>query len=213
MQNFEKRRDRFNAFKQFENPLINVSFDLELRDFRPYCAERQLPPFHFFLYCVLSTLNGLDNFKYRIYGGDVIKIDEFYASYTVINQDHNLNFARFDMTFGLDEFVARSLLAKREAERSSLMINTAADLTERELKNNFYITCMPWLRLSAIEHPIFRHALADIPSFAWGKYRAEESGQMTIPFAVQAHHGFVDGYHIHQFAEALAAKVAAMISI
>ena len=28
MQNFEKRRDRYNAFASFENPLVNLSFEL-----------------------------------------------------------------------------------------------------------------------------------------------------------------------------------------
>ncbi|WP_295997477.1 CatA-like O-acetyltransferase [Rugamonas sp.] len=212
MHNFEKRRDRYNAFASFENPLVNLSFDMTAPDFRPYCKAQQLPPFHFFLYCVLHAVKSIDNFLYRIEHGEVIKIDEFWGSYTVINHERNLNYARFVMSADLPEFIARSLAAKREAEASSKLINTSEGMSEREQKNNIYITCMPWLRLTAIEHPIFQHRTYDIPSLAWGKFGAPQDGNMTVPFSVQAHHGFVDGYHVHLLAEAIAARIAQLIA-
>ena len=57
MENFEKRRDRFEFFEGFENPLLNLSFDLEVKDFRPFCKANNLPPFHFFLYCSYALLS------------------------------------------------------------------------------------------------------------------------------------------------------------
>jgi len=208
MHNFEKRRDRFNAFASFENPLVNLCFEMELPDFRPYCKARQLPPFHFFLYAVLTSISKIDNFMYRVHEGEVIKIEDFLASYTVINADGNLNFARFDMCDALPEFIARSLAAKKVAEASGPLTNTLADQTPLAQRKNIFITCMPWLKLSAIEHPIFRHENYDIPSLAWGKFGDGADGMMTIPFAVQAHHGFVDGYHVHLLAEAIKARLA-----
>jgi chloramphenicol O-acetyltransferase type A len=81
MHNFEKRRDRYNAFASFENPLVNLSFELTVPEFRPYCKEHKLAPFHFFLYCVLHSLKGIDNFMYRILDGNVIKIDVLHAAH------------------------------------------------------------------------------------------------------------------------------------
>jgi chloramphenicol O-acetyltransferase len=208
MHNFEKRRDRFNAFASFENPIVNLCFEMELPDFRPYCKAHQLPPFHFFLYAVLTSISKIDNFMYRVHEGEVIKIEDFLASYTVINEDGNLNFARFDMCDSLPEFLARSLAAKKVAEASGPLVNTLADQTPLAQRKNIFITCMPWLKLSAIEHPIFRHENYDIPSLAWGKFGNGADGMMTIPFAVQAHHGFVDGYHVHLLAEAIKARLA-----
>jgi chloramphenicol O-acetyltransferase len=209
MQNFEKRRDRYNAFASFENPLVNLSFELEVPDFRPYCKQRALPTFHFFLYHVLHAIKGIDNYMYRIYQGEVIKIDDFWASYTVINQDQNLNFARFVMTDDLNEFIARSVASAKEAETTTKLINTAEDLSEYEQRRNIYITCMPWLKLSAIEHPIHEHRTYDIPSLAWGRYSApREDGKLSMTMAVQAHHGFIDGYHVHLLAEAIGARIA-----
>jgi len=67
MKNFEKRRDRFEFFESFENHLLNISFDLEMKDFRPFCKANQLPPFHVFLHSLFSSLNEIDNFKYRFH--------------------------------------------------------------------------------------------------------------------------------------------------
>jgi hypothetical protein len=123
--------------------------------------------FHFFLFCLLNTVKEIDQFMYRIYRGDVIKIDDFPASYTVINGDENLNYTRFTMTDQLDLFIERSLAAKRHAEASCALINTGEGDSEREQRNNIFITCLPWLELAAIEHPVHRHRDADIPTFTW----------------------------------------------
>jgi len=54
-------------------------------------------------------------------------------------------------------------------------------------------------------------AQPDIPSFAWGKFRDAGVGRLELPFSVQVHHGFVDGYHIHLFAEQVATELTAMV--
>jgi chloramphenicol O-acetyltransferase len=209
MQNFEKRRDRYNAFASFEKPLVNLSFELEVPEFRPFCKQHGLPPFHFFLYHVLHALEGIDNFMYRVHRGEVIKIKDFWASYTVINQDQNLNFARFEMTPDLQEFVARSVAAKQVAEASTEIINTSEALSEYDQRRNIHITCMPWLKLTSIEHPIYKHKDYDIPSLAWGRFSDQRAdGKLAMTMSVQAHHGFVDGYHIHLLAQAIAARIA-----
>jgi len=212
MEKFNYRRDRYDAFRKFDNPLVNLGMRLTLPDFRPFCRARGMPPFHFFLYCVLTSVRTIPNFMYRIYEGEVILIDQFYGSYTVINEDNNLNYARFTMSDDLDEFVARSVAAGAEAKAARALINTGSDLTARQNRNHFYITCMPWFDLTAIEHPIFRHADADIPLISWGRFSDPAGATMTVPFSVQAHHGFVDGYHVYLLTEALSKRIAALIA-
>ncbi|MES2318462.1 MAG: CatA-like O-acetyltransferase [Pseudomonadota bacterium] len=212
MQNFEHRRDRFEAFCRFDNPIINIGMNLSVPDFRPYCKARQIPPFHFFLYCLLHSVRGIDNFMYRILDGEVIKVDRLYGAFTVLNLDNNLNYARFTMSDELDEFIERSVAAGAIARASRALINSGDDLSPRERKNNVYTTCLPWLDMTAIEHPIYRHREADIPLVAWGKFSAPDGPVMRLPFSVQAHHGFVDGYHIHQLGAALSARIAAQLA-
>ena len=212
MENFEHRRDRFNTFCAYENPALNISLPLVVPDFRPYCKSRQLPPFHFFLYCLLMSVREIDNFMYRIYEGEVIKIDDFYASFTAINQDNNYNYASFTRSDDLEEFIERSVKAGQVARTTRELINTGADMTARERKNNIFTTCMPWIDMSAIAHPAYRLNEPDIPMIAWGRCSEPAGANMTVPFSVQAHHGFVDGYHIHLLCQALAARIGSIIN-
>jgi len=208
MDKFEFRRDRYESFRQYANPLLNLSVVARLPEFRHFCKERQLPPFHFLLYCLYMSVKDVDNFLYREFEGEVIKIDDFYGGYTVLTLDNNLNYARFDMSNDRAEFISRSLAAGVEARATREFINTGRDLTPREQKNNVYTTCMPWLDMRAIEHPIYEYKTADIPLIAWGRYSELDGDTMTVPFCVQAHHGFVDGYHVHLLLQRLGERIA-----
>lgn len=196
MYDFEKRRDRYNFFESFENPLINITFTLETPDFLTYCKTKSLPPFHFFLFCLMRSLERVEAFRYRHLDGEIIRIDEYYASYTVMNEDQSLNYTRFENTTDLKTFIERSLASKVEAENSRLLINTGIELKPRELKNYVFITSIPWLDFTSIQHPVYQFKSADIPSIAWGKFKKAD-GKVNFSLSVQAHHGFVDGYHIH----------------
>ncbi len=213
MENFQKRRDRFEFFESFENPLINICHELEVEDFRPHCKEQGYPVFHFFLYCLCQALTQVENFRYRIYGGEVIKIDRPMGSYTVINGEDLFNYTRFEFEDDLDQFIRQSLVARDQALAAPGLVNTGIDLTERELKNYVFLTSLPWLRFTSIEHPVFRFKSADIPSISWGKFTPDKEGFLRIPFSVQAHHGFVDGHHINLLGETLRENIKRLLSI
>ncbi len=206
MENFIKRKDRFEFFESFENPLLNITFRLETPDFLSYCKAHAFPPFHFFLFHLFQSLSQIDNFRYRIFQKQVIKIDDYVASYTAMGPDNLFNYTRFKNSSDLREFIRRSVEAKKEVETSHELKNTGVELPERELKNYVFITSLPWLDFTAIEHPVYKHKSADIPAIAWGKFTVKE-GILSMPFAVQAHHGFVDAYHIHLLGEKIKANI------
>ena len=203
---FEKRRDRFEFFEAFENPLLNITFPLELPDFLTYCKKGNLPPFHFFLFCMLRSLEKVEAFRYRQLDGKIYRVDELYASYTVLNENRSLNYTRFQNTPDLGLFIKRSLEAKVLAESSEALINTGIELTPKEMKNYIFITSIPWLDFTSIQHPVFKFKSADIPSIAWGKFKKID-GKIVVSLSVQAHHGFVDGYHIHELGETLREQI------
>lgn len=211
MQNFERRRDRFELFDRMDSPAVNLSFTMDLPDFRPWCKEQGLPPFHVLLCAVLRAVLKIENFRYRIFDNEVICIDRLTPSYTVVNQHHDLNFAQFAWSDDLREFVARSLAARAEASGMRGLNDTYHGMSPRECKNQVFVTCIPWLDFTSIQHPMASLGQPDIPSLAWGKFRDGANGRLQLPFSVQAHHGFVDGYHIHLLAQTIAAELSALI--
>jgi len=207
MEQFEKRRDRFLMFESFENPLLNLTIELEVPDFRSRCKELGHSPFHFFLYHLLQALYEIDNFRYRICDGEVYKVKKLAGSYTVINKDNLFNFTRFDGSDDLAVFIARSIEARDIATAADRLINDGFNLSQEELKESVFITSIPWMKFTSIQHPVFKFKSADIPSIAWGRFDETKKGMLSIPFSVQAHHGFVDAYHIYELTQKLCSRL------
>jgi chloramphenicol O-acetyltransferase type A len=82
-------------------------------------------------------------------------------------------------------------------------------LSEPEDRDHLYVTCTPWLFFTAFEHPIARYGNASIPNIAVGQFKFEDGG-VRFPLAVQAHHGLVDGLHIHQLIEKITDRVGSL---
>lgn len=207
MHNFEKRRDRFDLFNRMDSPAVNLCFTLDLPDYRPWCKQHGLAPFHVLLCAVLRSVLAIENFRYRVFEGEVIAIDRLMPSFTVVNQNDDLNFALFDWSDDLRTFVARGIAARDEACAMTALNNAYAALSPRQCKDQVFITCIPWLDFTSIQHPTAALAAPDIPSLAWGRFRDGPAGRLQLPFSVQAHHGFVDGFHIHQLAQRIAAQL------
>lgn len=213
MQHFERRRDRFDLFDRMESPAVNLCFTLELPDFRPWCKEQGLAPFHVLLCAVLRAVLQVENFRYRVLDGEVIRIDRLRPSFTVMNQHGDLNFAQFDWADDVREFVACGQAARDEAATMTALNAKLAGMSPREAKEQVFVTCMPWLDFTSIQHPTALLATPDIPSLAWGRFRSgSEAGSLLLPFSVQAHHGFVDGWHIHLLARQVATELAAIMA-
>jgi len=201
MQNFERRRDRYDFFDRMQSPAVNLCFGMELPDFRPWCKAQGLAPFHVMLFAVLRAVLKVENFRYRVHEGEVMRIERLVPSFTVKNQHGDLNFAQFDWSDDVREFVARGKAAGEQAANMVELNLKYRTMSPREAKDQVFVTCMPWLDFTAIQHPAMSLAAPDIPSLAWGRFRDAPGGRLQLPFSVQAHHGFVDGYHIHLLAQ------------
>jgi chloramphenicol O-acetyltransferase len=210
MREFERRRDRFDFFDRMESPAVNLCFTLDVPDFRPWCKAQGLAPFHVMLCAVLRAVLKVENFRYRIVDGEVIRIDRLVPSFTVMNQHGDLNFAQFDWSDDVREFVARGMAAREEASNMTELNVKYRTMSPRDAKDQVFVTCMPWLDFTSIQHPMASIATPDIPSLAWGRFRAGPDG-LQLPFSVQAHHGFVDGWHIHLLGRQVADELAAII--
>ena len=202
MQTFERRRDRFDFFDRMESPAVNLCFTLEVPDFRPWCREVGLAPVHVFLCAALRAVLKVEHFRYRIIDGEVIRIDRLVPSFTVMNGNDDVR-----------EFVARGLAAREAASNMEELNIKYRTMSPRDAKDQVFVTCMPWLDFTSIQHPMASLATPDIPSLAWGRFRdgPAGTGTMQLPFSVQAHHGFVDGWHIHLLGQQVAAELTEII--
>lgn len=204
--NQNSREQYFNFFNKFQNPLLNITFNLETVNFLAKCKTSNIPPFHFFLYCLNIAINKTTNFRYREFNNEIICIEDSFFSYTVLNESNEFNYAIFETCDDLDEFILRSQKAKKIAIESDSLIIPEKALSLEERKRMVFLTSLPWLEITSIQHPTFSEELYDIPTITWGRFKPLNSSDLTLTLSIQAHHGFVDGHHINMFAQNL--KVA-----
>ena len=90
-------------------------------------------------------------------------------------------------------------IVQTEIER----IQITPGLFTREFPENIiHFSAIPWINFTGLTHSR-NYTLPDsCPKVSWGKLMAENN-KKTMSAAVMAHHGFVDGYHMGLFVEAL----------
>ncbi len=92
------------------------------------------------------------------------------------------------------------------SEYTALAAKTAEEQKEYftgPLANNvFQCSPMPWVTYTHISHTNSGKRDNATPLIDWGRYY-EKNGRTLMPVSIQAHHSFVDGIHIGQFADML----------
>jgi chloramphenicol O-acetyltransferase type A len=187
------RAEQLAFFGGFDLPVLNVTAEVETGDFAGPAKARGVPPFAVLLHALAQASLDVEPFRWRLLDGRPLPVEELLVSYTVIGADGHLNFSTFphDEDFGV--FLERYLADREEARAASNL-----RLTGMEHRNYLFVTGLPWMRFTHIQHPIGRLADCSIPALAAGRFTFQQ-GRLTVPLAVQAHHGLVDGLHIHQY--------------
>lgn len=191
------RTPQLGLFGGYEQPLVNIAAVAECADFVRPAKAAGIPPFALLLHGLGRASLDVPNFRLRLLDGKVVEVQRLRLSYTVLGAGENLNFSTVDHDDDFDRFLA-DYLADREAARGAVELRLVP-MTDRDY---LFVTCLPWLRFTAIQHPVARHADCSIPGLAVGRFDHRD-GRVSFPIAVQAHHGLVDGLHIARFIQRL----------
>jgi chloramphenicol O-acetyltransferase type A len=211
MQNFERRRDRFEFFDRMQSPAVNLCFTMDVPDFRPWCKAQGLAPFHVMLFAVLRAVLKVENFRYRVHEGEVIRIERLVPSFTVKNQHGDLNFAQFDWSDDVREFVARGKAARGSGGHDRAEPEVPHHVAARRQGPGVRdLHALARFHLDPASDDVAGHAGHSFAGL--GTFRDGPDGGLQLPFSVQAHHGFVDGYHIHLLAQQVAQELAEIIA-
>ena len=186
-----ERKEYFDFFSKFSSPHLNLTWEVELRDFSDDCKKHNISRFQWLVFNLCRSLMSIDAFMWRLDSqGKPVRVKTIAPSYTVLNSTKNFNFTSFSYDHHWPTYLERSLGSKDKAEKATKLLT---DDTGRI--DYIFITTLPWLRFTSIQHPIFDSQRVHIPSFAFGAFK-QDLGKINFPFSVQAHHGFVDGYHL-----------------
>ena len=182
------------VFRDCIEPAFCVTFETDITKYKQKIKQKGLSFTMAMVYAVCRCANQVEAFRYRFVDGNVVLFDQIDTAFTYLNQDT-----------GLFKVVNVPLLDDLSAY-CTLALETAMSQKEYftgPLGNDvFQCSPMPWITYTHISHTNAGRKDNATPLFDWGKFY-EKDGRLFMPVSVQAHHSFVDGLHIGQFAEKL----------
>lgn len=63
-----------------------------------------------------------------------------------------------------------------------------------------FISSLPWIRFTGVDHTMSLKKEDAIPRISWGKFYAVKK-RIQLPYIIQVNHIFVDGLHLGRFFE------------
>ncbi len=193
------RAEHLEFFLGFERPHFSltaeVCVDALVRRVR---AEGQ-PLFLATLWAVLSAVQRVQAFRLR-FGWEpdgelrVWEHPRVHASFTSPTPEGAFRFVFSEYQDNFADFVgsSRSQLQATAGFGQRVRGEPRTDLV--------FVSCLPWLRFTSVDHAIGVVRTDCVPRIAWGKL-AETAKGWTMPLNVQVHHGLVDGVDVAQLFE------------
>ncbi len=182
------------VFRNSIEPAFCVTFEADITNFLDRIRKQNLSFTLSMVYAVCKCANEIEAFRYRFLDGQVVLFDRIDTAFTYLNKDTELfKVVNVPMADTLEEYVkSASKIAMKQKEYFTGPLGNDV----------FQCSPMPFLTYTHISHTNSGKKDNATPLFDWGKYY-EKNGRMVMPVSVQAHHSFVDGIHIGQFAEKL----------
>ncbi|WP_058555935.1 chloramphenicol acetyltransferase [Thiohalocapsa sp. ML1] len=193
------RRGLFNAFKDRDMPCFSLTCNL---DIAPLLARLRGSGHRFSItmsYLLTVAVNRVPELRHRLIDGEPWEFERVDPGWTVLLADKTFSFCDgvFDADF--DTFHA-------DAERRTAAVRERPDHATGDKHHMFFITSIPWLSFTAINHP-YDAQYASIPLLTLGKY-FRQGEQVLLPLAIQVHHALVDGWHVARFYDEMQQLVA-----
>lgn len=187
------RKDHFEFFRRFDEPLWGLTWDLNCSFAYDYCKKESISFYAFYLYRTLQAANATKELRYRIIDNDIYEVEAVSASATILREDHTFGFSliRFDPDF---EVFAENI--RKETER----IQNQKGLEMQNDIDVIHISALPWVQFTSLSHARSFHYKDSIPKISYGKLHSV-ADQLLMPVSIHVNHALVDGYHVGQFIE------------
>lgn len=188
------RKEHFNFFKTFDEPFWGISTNVDCSITYKKSKAQNIPFFAAYLFQSLQAVNQVEEFRYRMEGGDVYCYDVVHAAATVLRDDGTFGFSFIKFDSELSYFADNVKKEIDRVKKDNRLIPSDEDHAV------IHYTAIPWISFTGVSHPR-RFSLKDsVPKIAFGKIH-EEHGKKLLPIAIHAHHALVDGLHVGKYLE------------
>lgn len=195
-----ERKGNFNFFKEFLNPYLSVTSEVECTHAKEKARKNNRSFFLYYLYAILKAANEVKELRYRfdeqervvLYDmvGAIVPVrvpetDRFYS----VRIPWNPNFEAF---YNQAQTIIRSIPADGDPYENE---SSGCEGGEFDV---ILVSAIPDLYFSSISCTQKHKNGSDYPLLTVGKAVVRE-GKLVMPIALAVHHGFIDGVHIADF--------------
>jgi chloramphenicol O-acetyltransferase type A len=189
--NHWKRNSHYNFFSGMGYPHLNMCFDVDITATRNFAKDQGIKLNNLILYFSSSAANQIPEMKTRIRDGEVVEHEIVHPAFTVMGENNVFNYCNAEFDYDTLRFF-------QEVDENMRKIILSDHLVFDDRDDFLYITSIPWIKFTSIQHPIHLNRNDSIPRLSWGRF-ANTNDQWWMPYSLQVHHGLADGYHVGLF--------------
>lgn len=179
------RRQHLEFFRRSPSPFYSISFELDATNVRAQAKTRGASIYAALVWCFHHAMLGIDAFRTRLHGEDVVLYDSLNVGMTVPAPERTFSFANFEWRPEADDF----FVAAREAMATA---SAAADLAGGKTPDYAYYTALPRVPFTSFVHVALPDPTAGQPETAFGQIR-DVDGRAQVPVGILVNHLYVDG--------------------
>lgn len=189
------RKKHFAFFNHMNHPHFSITAQVEVTLLLDFIKTNQLPLTYSLVYLLSHAANSVKEFRWRIRNNQVVEHEVAHPSFTVPTENTDVfSFCTVDFQNNLQDFIVEAHKVKTEMMKSPSMED------EPERDDFFFMSAIPWISFTSIQHAMHFHPHDSVPRISWGKFFEQENKTM-MPLSVQAHHALVDGRHMGMYFE------------
>jgi chloramphenicol O-acetyltransferase type A len=186
------RRKHFEVYNAFDYPHINLCANVEITALHAFVKQRALSLNITLVYLFARVANAIPEFRYRIREGQVVEHEVVHPSSTIMTEGDLFSFCTIPYVEGYATFAER-------AERIIARLSEHPKLEDEPGQDDLlFMTGIPWVSFTSLQHPIHMHPVDSVPRISWGKFFPERTA-LKMPLSVQVHHALMDGVHLGRY--------------
>ncbi len=186
------RRKHFEVYNAFDYPHINVCANVEIAALYAFVKQHSLSLSITLVYLFAKVANAIPEFRQRIRDRRVVEHDVVHPSSTIMTEGDLFSFCTIPYVRNYADFAEQAAAITAHFKAHPRLED------EPGQDDLLFMTSIPWVSFTSLQHPIRLHPVDSVPRISWGKFFAEGSA-LNLPLSVQVHHALMDGVHLGRY--------------
>ena len=189
-----KRREHFEVFRNFDEPLFGITVRVECSAAYKKAKEAGYSFSLYYLYLSMKAANEIEEFRYRIEEDKVYCYDSIGAGPTIFREDETYGCGYMPYNEDIEAFMKQ---ANAEVERVKAELGLKFPYAGEDL---IHYSTIPWADFTSVNHARILSKGRSIPKITFGKI-TRDGNKMWMPVDVHTNHALMDGFHVVKFIE------------